>query len=138
MLNLGIGGDRAETLLGRLQATLDSNPSIHFWAIGIGSNDWEPVQFERSLIRILEVLLENGKQPIFARIPYSAVLPDNRIQSLNAVIARLTEAYGLPAGPDLYGHFRQNPSQLRDGLHPTIPQGIEAIQKLWAQTACNL
>jgi len=45
------------------------------------------------------------------------------------------QEYDLPAGPDLYAYFEQNPSHLRDGLHPTETDGIRAIQRLWAEVA---
>ena len=136
MINLGIAGDTSASLLARLQQNIQINPGVHFWAVGIGTNDTSETQFEQNLVAILDRLLLNGKQPILARIPFSTTLPDSRIQSLNAVIDRLTARYQLPAGPDLYTFFKQNPSQLRDGIHPT-PAGVESIQRLWAEVACG-
>jgi len=136
MMNLGIGGGNSGSLLARLQQTLNDNPSVHFWAVGIGSNDSNATQFEQNLVGILNMLLANGKQPILARIPFSTTLPDSRIQSLNAVVDKLTKTHGLPEGPDLYAFFKQHTSQLRDGLHPA-PAGVESIQQLWAEVACG-
>ena len=137
MINFGIGGQDSGHLLERLQQTIDDNQGIHFWAIGIGSNDGEKVAvFEQNLVNILDLLIAQGKQPIVARIPWSEIVPDSHIQSLNIVIDKITNKYDLPIGPDLYTLFRKNPSLLSDGLHPTA-KGIDAIQELWAQVACS-
>jgi len=71
MINLGIGGDNAKTLYERLQHTIDLNPGAYFWAVGIGTNGSEnEEQYESYLRKIIQMLRENGKQPIVARIPY--------------------------------------------------------------------
>ena len=138
MINFGIGGNNSTMLLDRLQQTIDNNRGIHFWAVCIGSNDGNAVQYEQNMRRIINMLLENGKQPIIARIPYRTDANLNAIvQSLNVIVDRLTAEYKLPAGPDLYRYFEQNPTHLRDGLHPTYTDGVRAIQRLWAETACK-
>ena len=139
MINFGIGGNNSGDLLGRLQQTLDNNKGIHFWAICIGANDGNAAQYEQNLTAIINMLIENGKQPVVARIPYRTDSQYNNsiVQSLNEVVDRLTEQYNLPTGPNLYRYFEQNPAHLRDGLHPTYSDGVRAIQRLWAEVACN-
>ena len=135
MINFGVGGDKAEDVYARLPRTLELNDGIHFWAIGIGSNDVDAVRYEQYLRNILDLLIDNGKEPIIARIPYSSSLSDARIRSLNAVVDRLTVEYGLFAGPDLYNYYRGHLSCLAgDGLHPSY-EGMEAMNELWAKTA---
>jgi hypothetical protein len=142
MINFGVGGNNSRHLLAELQQPIDDNTGVHFWAIGIGTNDGEVGAYEQNLRSILNMLRDNGKQPILAYVPYSSVLPDSHIRSLNEVIERLGGEYGLAAGPDLYTHFRSNPSHLRDGIHPTDGfstrafDGVAAIQRLWAKAAC--
>ena len=147
MINLGIGGDNAKTLHDRLQHTIDLNPGVYFWAVGIGTNGSENAeQYEFYLRKIIQMLRENGKQPIVARIPYINIddaSSDSRIQSYNAVIDRLTAEYRLPSGPDLYTAFREHSgdsgtnSYYRDPYHPNA-DGVEAINRLWAEAACRL
>ena len=140
MINFGIGGNNSGHLLARLQQTITNNTGLHFWAICIGSNDGNAEQYEQNLKAIIRMLIDNGKQPIIARIPYRTDSPYNNsiVQSLNVVVDRLTQQYQLPTGPDLYRYFETNPTQLRDGLHPTYTDGVRAIQRLWAETACSL
>ena len=138
MINFGIGGNNSAMLLERLQETIDNNEGIYFWAICIGSNDGNAAQYEQNLESIINILVDNGKQPIVARIPYRTDPEfNNVVRALNEVVDKLTAQYDLPAGPDLYAYFEQNPSHLRDGLHPTYTDGVNAIQKLWAAVACT-
>jgi len=140
MINFGIGGNNSGHVLARLQQIIDNNRGIYFWAIGIGTNDGNAAQYEQNLKAIIEMLINNGKQPIIARIPYRNDNPSHNsiVQSLNVIVDRLTEDYELPAGPDLYRYFEQNPTHLRDGLHPTYTNGVNAIQRLWAEVAVKL
>jgi lysophospholipase L1-like esterase len=140
MINFGIGGNTSAMLLARLQQTIDNNQGIHFWAIGIGTNDGDATLYEQNLKNIIEMLIRNGKRPIIARIPYRSDSADLNgvVQSLNVVVDRLTAQYKLPAGPDLYTYFERNPTHLRDGVHPTYTEGVSAIQRLWAEVACGL
>ena len=135
-----ISGNNSTMLLVRLQQTINNKQGIHFWAIGIGTNDGNAAQYEQNLKAIIQMLLDNGKQPIIARIPFRCdnEYNNNIVKSCNVVVDRLTEQYKLPAGPDLYTYFEQNPLHLRDRLHPTDTDGIRAIQRLWAEVACNL
>ena len=147
MLNFGIGGDTSGDLLARLQQALNDNPGIHFWAIGIGSNDNDARMYEDNLKAILDILLSSGKQPIIARIPYrwDSEYHNELVQTLNEAVDRLTTNYKLPPGPDLYEFFIQNPEYLFDGLHPTSiieqhgnAEGVKGIQRLWAEIALKL
>jgi hypothetical protein len=146
MINFGIGGNKASHVRDRLQATIDLNPAIYFWAIGVGTNySGDVEQYEECMREIIKILSDNGKQPIIARIPYSRdVSMYERILKYNAVIKKLTKEYGLPPGPDLYSIFRYHnrapgysKSYFRDLLHPNC-RGIEAINRLWADVAAGM
>ncbi|MCL2045574.1 MAG: cellulase family glycosylhydrolase [Oscillospiraceae bacterium] len=140
MMNLGIGSQNASHINNRIQSEIDNNPGIYFWAIGIGTNGNDSVtQFETYLRGIIQTVLDNKKQPIIARIPYTRDRGmDNRIQQYNIVIDNLTKEFGLTSGPDLYNAFKDNAdSYFRDILHPNSA-GINAINQLWAQTALSI
>ena len=138
MMNFGVGGDKAEDVYARLKRTIDLNEAVYFWAVGVGSNDSDAERYEQYMRNILDMLTERGKQPIIARIPYSSVLSDDRIRSLNAIVDKLTTEYNLPAGPDLYTGFKRNRLYLAsDGLHPSY-KGMEAMNELWAKTALSI
>gem|GEM_PF-964749 len=139
MVNFGVGGQNAQHIVNRLQNTIDMNPGVHFYAIGIGTNGSNSEsQFRSQLIEMINILQRNGKQAIIARIPATrSGSMDSRIQQYNAVIDDLTRIYDLPAGPDLYTAFTNNPTYFRDDLHPSNI-GIEVMNRLWAEAACNL
>jgi len=139
MINFGIGGNNSGDLLARLQQTIDNNQGIYFWAVAIGTNDGDAIQFENNLKQIIETLINNGKQPIIARIAYRTddAFNNENVKTFNRIIDRLVDEYDLPAGPNLYTYFERNPAHLRDGLHPTESDGVRAIQRLWAEVACR-
>ena len=137
MINFGISGNNSEDMLARLQQTIDNNQGIYFWAVAIGTNDGDAGQFENNLRLIIETLIDNGKQPVVARIAYrtDSSYNNENVKTFNIIIDRLVAAYNLPPGPDLYAYFERNPSHLYDGLHPTERDGVRAIQRLWAEVA---
>ena len=146
MINFGVSGNTAGNIYNRLQRTIDLNPGIHFWAIGVGTNDTtgSDETYKQNLTRIVEMLISNGKQPIIARIPFSKVggtgLASNiRIQDLNEIVEEVRALFDLPAGPDLYAYFQNNPSHLRgdDGIHPNAA-GCEGMNRLWADVALTI
>ena len=140
MMNLGIGGQNARHIRDRIKQSIEMNPGIHFWAIGIGTNGNDSSsQFEGYMREIIQIVLDSGKVPILARIPYSLDSGVNaHVQQYNRVIDSLKIEYGLIAGPDLYNAFKENSdSYFRDRLHPNNT-GIEAINRLWAQIALDI
>ncbi|MCL2059300.1 MAG: GDSL-type esterase/lipase family protein, partial [Oscillospiraceae bacterium] len=140
MINFGVGGQNAQHIRDRLQRTIDLNPGVHFWAVGIGTNgNGSTAEYENYLRDIIQILRENGKQPVIARIPYARdAAMDVRIREYNGVVDKLTQEYGLIEGPDLYTAFRDNAATFfRDSLHPNNA-GIEVMNRLWAQAALSL
>jgi len=157
MLNMGIGGISSGSDYGlgglrqRIGRMVELNEGIHFWAIGIGTNNavwesWNPQQteaaqntFRNDLNAIVDTLLNKGKQPIIARIPFTSrgSQYNNNVIALNAVVDEVTRQRGLPAGPDLYAHFEANRGQLTDGVH-TNYAGRTVMNELWAKVASKL
>jgi len=153
MINFGIGGDKTAEILERLQTTLDDNPGIYFWAIGIGTNNTinnedEINAFKRELRSILDTLLRNGKQPLLALMPYRRGpmwdgMPtwEEVTPAKNAIIREILNerAYRnrVLEGPDLYPYFSEkHDERMRDLTHPTHNEnGIGEINKLWAKVA---
>jgi hypothetical protein len=75
--------------------------------------------------------------PVLARIPYASEA-HTTLPEFNDVIDRLTEEYGLPCGPDLYGHFKENDDELSsDGVHLTS-FGYSNMNGEWAEAALEL
>lgn len=143
MLNASIARERLSDAINRLDELIELNPDIEHFAIAYGTNDsWgnkhpEAIGFRDELVEVVETILDAGHTPVIARIPYASeahvTLPE-----FNAVIDEVQVEYGLPCGPDLYGHFLEHPEQLKgDGVHPNA-QGDAAINQLWAAAASPL
>ncbi|MBN1611951.1 MAG: hypothetical protein JW940_35295 [Polyangiaceae bacterium] len=130
---------------------LELNPDMLHVAIGYGTNDsWgnnDPVSvgFEETMETLVKAVLDVGRVPILARIPY-ACEPDAgsgtpgghlTIPRFNDIIDRLQAKYELPCGPDLYGWFAAHPEQLGDCVHPN-QTGYEEMNRLWADAASVL
>jgi len=140
MINFGIGGNTTQLMLERLQQTIDNNPGIHFWAIGIGTNDSinnasEITTFRNNLRAILNTLLTNGKQPLLALMPYrrgpmwaGGPLWENVTPAKNAIIREILdeEAYRSKVllGPNLYPYFEEDPEG-RMRVEPPMPPATE-------------
>jgi len=141
MLNGGIGGISSQEALLRLPKTLEANPDVKMWAIGLGTNDaagdaTSAVQFKLNMQAIVDKLKAAGKTPILARIPFASK-DHAHIDLFNQVIDDLTKENKLTRGPDLYGHFKAHPEELADGIHPTNA-GIVSINRLWAAATTPL
>jgi len=142
VLNGGIGGENVTHIEKRIGSMLEDNPAIYYWAIGIGSNDSagnnaNVKPFSQALEAVVKKILSKGRMPILAHIPYASDGHHSHIPEFNKVIDALTKKHQLPVGPDLYTHFKNNPSLLADGLHPT-DEGVLALQDLWAKVALSL
>ncbi len=139
-LNASIGGELLTDAIARLDQLLDLNPDIQHIAIAYGTNDsWgnqnaEAVGFRDKLVQVVETILDRGRTPIIARIPYASEA-HRTLPEFNDVIDEVQAEYGLPCGPDLYSWFLEHPEQLGpDGVHPNSPGNVQ-LNALWAEAA---
>jgi len=139
----GIGGELAGDGLVRLDQVLELNQDIAYVGIGYGTNDswggWhvEDTHYEADMTELVGRVLEAGRVPVLARIPYASE-EHATLSEFNAVVDRLTEENGLPCGPDLYAYFKENPDELNaDGVHPT-GYGYQNMNGEWAESALEL
>lgn len=139
----GIGGELARDALERLDLVLELNQDITYFGVGYGTNDswgsWKLGQtnYEANMIALVDRIIAAGHVPVLARIPYAS--KDHKtLPEFNAVVDRLTREYGLPCGPDLYGHFKANEDELmNDGVHPTN-FGYASMNGEWAKAVLPL
>jgi len=107
-------------------------------AIGIGSNDWDPVAFKAELTALVGKVRTAGKIPVVARMPYRSDSGAVDFQArLNLVVDEVTRELGLLPGPDLYGWFRAHPERLTDHLHMDDRGAVE-LMRLWVEAAAPL
>jgi lysophospholipase L1-like esterase len=142
IINGGIGGTLSADGAARVSEMLALYPDFQHIAILYGTNDaWGNKDvatsgFEENLRNIIEPVLADGRVPHLARIPYAESGEHDTLPDFNAVIDRLTEEYGLPAGPDLYAWFQANPD-FADGVHPS-DNGYKELNRLWAESVLGL
>jgi acyl-CoA thioesterase I len=139
VVNGGIGGDKSDEGLRRIDAWLAKNPDARFWALEYGTNDAagdaaDTTRFRANLKGMIDRVRAAGRVTILATIPFASDGQHRHIPRFNAVIDELARAAALPRGPDLYAWFAQHPDELRDGIHPT-EDGIASINRLWAEAA---
>ncbi len=139
MLDGGLGGWNTDGAVQNIDQWLSLNPDIHYWLLGWGTNDAfdnvSAAHFQANLEIIVQKIKQAGHIPILAHIPYlSRPGFDTEVQSLNAVIDKVTAANGLTKGPDFYQLFRTHAADylLKDGTHPT-PAGAKAMNQAWFQ-----
>jgi len=143
MVDGGIGFETAASGLSHIDAWLQMNPDMHFWALGYGTNDSQgnlsdPTSFRANMQALIDKIKAAGHVPVLAKIPYATDGDHNYIPAFNRAIDELTAANGLKPGPDLYAWFRANPQELRaDGLHPN-DIGAQSINRLWAEAMSDL
>ncbi len=142
MVNGGIGGVGMQHAADHVDEWLALNPDMHYWAIGLGTNDAagnnpDTTVFKRNLSTVLDKVKAAGHVPIVAKIPYSTDGQHDTVPKFNAVIREVTASYDLLPGPDLFAWFQAHPDQLRDGVHPT-DAGALAINRLWAEAVASL
>jgi acyl-CoA thioesterase-1 len=119
---------------------LELCPDARVVAIGIGSNDWDPVAFRRDLLAIVARVRAAGKIPVIARMPYRSDTTATDFQArLNRVVDEVTREQGLLPGPDLHGWFKAHPERLTDHLHmddrgslELIERWVDAVEPLYA------
>jgi lysophospholipase L1-like esterase len=132
------GGEFATQGRAYLAQWLELNPDIVHFLVAYGTNDsWgdkDPVAvgFEATLESIVGALLDGGRVPILARIPYASTA-HSTVERFNEVVERVRAKHGLPCGPDPYAWFRQHPERLSsDGVHPSSA-GYTQMNRLWAE-----
>jgi len=128
------GGNRQHSLL-RLRQALNENDGIRVVTLALGTNDFGAMEEYRSAMReMIREVQSRGKTAIVPRIPWARGRSETTQEAMNKVVDELTQEFGLPKGPDLYAHFKANPNQLRDDLHPNAA-GNQAMNCLWAEAA---
>ena len=145
MINMGIGSTNSTDLLNRLEQAMKDNPAIHFWAIGIGTNESDSAVLKSNLQKIVKMLTDDKRQPIIAHVPFrtdgNPWASAEMMKAHNVVIDEVSQEFQLPEGPDLYDYFEKNPTHLHDGIHPTHTienaEGVKAINRLWSKVALS-
>jgi acyl-CoA thioesterase-1 len=143
MLDGGIGGELSTDGLKHLPTWLMLNPDVQHVALMYGTNDsWgdkaaASTSFEANMNAIVQMVLDAGKVPILARLPYSEQAKTT-LPQFNTIIDKISTDKKLPCGPDLYDWFRVHPEQVSvDGVHPS-EVGYRSINKLWAEAMSRL
>jgi lysophospholipase L1-like esterase len=136
MMDGGVNGVNIGYAVSVIEEWLSLNTDFNIWAIGYGTNDaWQKVSpslFETRLQTLVDRIVEEGRIPVIARIPYAARGPaDADVRALNRAVDRVTARNGLLPGPDLYAWFKAHPDELGpDGVHPS-EAGLRSINRLW-------
>ena len=92
-----------------------------------------PGSFKDNLQQMIDLVSLNGRNAFPAKVPYtlSAAL-NTSIQEYNQVITNLVANNGITVTPpDFYIHFKVNPGQLGDTVHPTS-NGYQSMATLWS------
>ncbi len=144
LINAGIGGELSGDGVDQVGLWLEWNPDVTYFAIQYGTNDsWgnhplEATSFAENLRAIVTTVLDAGRVPVLARIPYSSDGNHETVPEFNAVVDALTVEFGLPCGPDLYGWFLAHPEELADdGVHMES-RGQRSMNALWAEAMTGL
>jgi hypothetical protein len=135
MVQAGKGALHTNEALPFLERVLALNPDARVVAIGVGSNDWDPVAFREELLALVDRVRAAGKIPVVARMPYRSDTGATDFQArLNLVVDEVVRERDLLPGPDLYGWFKAHPARLTDHLHMDDEGAVE-LMKLWADAA---
>ncbi len=137
MVEAGMGNLHTADAARRVGEVLALNPDARVVAVGVGSNDNDPVAFRASLELLVRRIREAGRIPVVARIPFQTKYPFDYVAPLNQVIDEIARANGLLPGPDLYSWFKAHPERLSDGVHPDDPGSVE-MSRLWAEAVAPL
>jgi len=139
MIEAGKGALHTDQAVAFTDRVLALNPDARVVAIGIGSNDWDPVAYRRDLTTIVQKVRAAGTIPMVARIPFRSDATGDRdfAARLSQVVDEVTRDEGLLPGPDLYGWFRAHPEQLTDHLHMDDRGAVE-MMRLWVDAAAPL
>lgn len=137
MIGAGTGSFHAADAARDVDLLLALNPDARVFAIGIGSNDWDPGPFRADLERLVRRLREAGRIPIVARIPFRSDSKTDFAGLLSREVDAVTAGFSLLPGPDLHAYFEAHPERLMDGLHPD-DAGSVAMSRLWAEAVAPL
>ena len=137
MINGGVGGDKSDDGVRRIDEWLARNPDARLWVLGYGTNDAagdasDASRFKANLQTMIDRVRAAGRVPILATIPFASDGHHRHIPRFNEAIDELRRVNALPRGPDLYAWFAQHPDELKDGLHPS-DAGIGSINRLWVE-----
>jgi len=137
MIAAGVGRLHVGEAADQVGEILALNPDARVFAIGVGSNDNDPVAFRADLERLVRRVRAAGRIAVVARIPFQTKYPFDYVGPLDQVVDEVARAAGFPPGPDLYSYFKAHPERLTDGLHPDAAGSVE-MNRLWAQAADEL
>jgi len=149
MVDGGVGSDKTQHGLARLDSALAEHTAIQFWAVCLGTNNvgsnndgYGLDTFRRELSAIVRRIQgDGGRIAVIPQIPFigrwnkdaqrcEVTRPDT--PKFNKVIDEVIAEEGALPGPDLYSYFATHCEQLPDGLHPNA-EGYQAMNRLWAE-----
>jgi lysophospholipase L1-like esterase len=152
IVNEGVGGDTSTGGVSLMPTILANNPQARFFLVQYGSNDANmpalssglglqpgnsnyPGTFKDNMQNIITLIIEAGKVPYLAKVPYTTVADRdlNAIQEYNLVIDELVDSNHIGiVSPDFYCYFENHPEFLADGLHPN-GLGYQAMAQIWSK-----
>ena len=137
VIGAGHGGFTSQDVLDRIDAVLEDNPDVKFYAICLGINDaaaMDTAQFHSNMRQIVEKIIDAGGIPVLSRTPYGWGISHDDHDDYATVCDNLTAEYNLITGPDFYNFYKDNAAthMLSDGLHPS-EAGERAFHDLWAE-----
>lgn len=159
IFNEAVSGWNSTNLLNALPSLLALHPHARYVVIHIGGNNVSPnrpypggaERLEEELRQILQIIRDDGRIPILARLSYRAyggehpVPPESNgsgpyVENIyDPLIAEFCPRFVDPQTHlgvvDAYGWFREHPDHLSgDGVHVNS-QGAEDWNRLWAERA---
>lgn len=134
MVDAGIPRLRAADAVTEVERVLELNPDARVVAVGVGSNDNDPVAYRRDLDEVVRRIVAAGRIPVVQRIPFQTKYRQDYVGPLAAMVDEVAREHGLVPGPDLYAWFKARPGELRDTLHPD-DAGAVVMSWLWAEAA---
>jgi lysophospholipase L1-like esterase len=157
--NEGIGGANSADGAASISSTLSNYPSAKYYLVMYGSNDAYTANhpaipsgknllpgdsgyagsFKDNMQRIITAILNAGKKPYLAEVPYTtrANYNTSMIYDYNVAIDELVLTNNiLVVPPPFYAHFLAHPGELSDGLHPN-GTGYQSMATLWFNALNN-
>ena len=131
VIQAGKGSLHHTGTLALLEQALALTPEARVVAIGVGSNDWDPVAYKKDITAVIARVRAAGKIPILARMPFRADAKEDFAGRLNVSVDAIVREQRLLPGPDFYPWFKAHPERLMDGLHPDDAGSLEMIRR-WA------